>query len=169
MSKENVENAFDKIRKNKLSFENYGPIPKEVVIKAQEIIGFKLPESYVYFLEKYGNFSFGSFFVIGLREANPLRLKDSGLVYGVLEDREKFNLPDYLITINDDLGDGSSYVLDLSQMNKKDECPVVLWPLSGFKYSPHLEIISPDFGTWLLGMVEQQITLRQEDANLYVL
>lgn len=160
MSKQQIDSAFQKIQESNLTFECYGPIPKETVVKAQEMMGCKLPESYIYFLERYGNFSFGSFFVIGLRETNPLCLKESGLVYGIIEDREKFDLPEYLITINDDLGDGSSYVLDLSQMNKNNECPVVIWPLTGFKHSPHLEVVAKDFGTWFLKMVEQQISLK---------
>lgn len=75
---------------------------------------------------------------------------------GSLNDRVKFRRPYHLITLSE-IGEGSEYALDLSQMNAANECPVVIWPIGGYEMTPVLEVVAPDFGTWFLEMVKEQI------------
>lgn len=165
MVTERINEAIAILEKQEVSFECSGPKSIELIKKAEEILGCKLPESYCYFLEKLGNFHIGSFCIFGLLNNEINNVATSGFVWGVLNDRERFKQPKHLITLEDDLGDGAAYALDLSQMNDENECPVVIWPIGGYETTPVLEIVAPDFGTWFLNEVKEQIRWKQEDSN----
>lgn len=119
----------------------------------------------MFFLEKLGDFGIGSFCVFGLLNNEINDVANSGFVWGVLNDRERFKQPNHLINLEDDLGDGSAYALDLSQMNNDKECPVVIWPIGGYETTPILEVVAPDFGTWFLEKVKERINWKQEDSE----
>lgn len=165
MSCQKIDAALEKIKEKNMIFESSGKKSKETLIKTQEILECKFPMSYLYFLENLGNFSFGSFQVFGLLNDEVLKLRESGIVYGTIDDRNKFNLPYYIIILDDDLGNGDSYALDLSKMNNQKECPVIIWPSTGFQYSPHLEIVATDFGSWFFEQVERQIEWKLEESE----
>lgn len=163
MSVQSVIEAIDLLREKKMDFECSGAKSVKLISEAETILNCKLPESYHYFLEKLGNFYTKGFFIYGLLNDEIGNVTNSGFVWGVLNDRRNFQFPDHIITLDDDRGDGSAYALDLSQMNKNNECPVVIWPLNGYEDTPVLEIISPDFGTWFLEQVQEQIKLKKEN------
>ncbi len=162
MSVQSVIQAIDLLRKKKIDFECSGVKSVKLINEAEKILNCKLPEGYRYFLEKLGNFYTKGFFIYGFLNNEAENISNSGFVWGVLNDRRNFQFPDHIITLDDDRGDGSTYTLDLSQMNESNECPVVIWPLNGYEDTPVLEIVAPDFGTWFLEQVQEQIKRKIE-------
>ena len=50
-------------------------------------------------------------------------------------------------------------------MNAENECPVVIWPIGGYEMTPVLEIAAPDFGTWFLDEIKEQVKWKEEDCH----
>lgn len=166
MSIDNLKLSFDLIKNNFSYDEVYGgkPADNSLIKEAENIVGITLPNSYRKFIEEFGFGGVGSLLVPGIRCSSVNELKSTGFVWGILNDRLNFSYPNHIITL-DEVGDGSYYALDLSQMNDENECPVVIWPIGGYETTPVLEIVAPDFGTWFLNEVKEQIRWKQEDSN----
>lgn len=136
----------------------------EEIKYAEQILHLVFPKSYKEFLKKYGSVEVKSLDVMGLSRYNHQNSGYGGVVWNTLNDRNKFSIPNDIIKL-EHIGDGSYYALDLSQMNDENECPVVIWPIGGYETAPVLEIVAPDFGTWFLNEVKEQIRWKQEDSN----
>lgn len=160
----NLKKAFELIKSNfsKAEISGCKPVDKYLIEAAEKLLGVVLPSSYRKFIEDFGFGGVGSLLVSGIRCSSAEELESTGFVWGVLNDRQNFQYPPYIITVDDDRGDGSAYALDLSQMNMENECPVVIWPLNGYKTTPVLEVVAPDFGTWFLNKTEEQIRWKKE-------
>lgn len=163
MSINDLEKAFDLINVN---FSNeecgfLGAKSNEHIKHAEEILKINFPNSYKNFIMKVSHGGPGSKFIPGIYEEDPKKINDSGIVWGVLNDRSNSSFPHHLISIYD-VGEGTTYCLDTSQMSKEGECPVVAWPIDGYDSTPVLEIVAPDFGKFFLDMVEQEIAYKKE-------
>lgn len=135
-----------------------GNLKSKILEKIQKNYNIILPISYQYYLKNYSYFRLNDFMPLGI--INEFMLFDTGLGYSIKNDRE-FGFPHHIILISD-IGDGSYYALDLSQMNEEQECPVVIWPVGGYDETPELEIVAPDFGNWFYDQVQEQIERLQK-------
>ena len=159
MSLDNLNKALYLIKNNFSGDEVTGGKPTDnyLIKEAENILGIALPNSYRKFIEEFGFGGPGSLLIPGIRCTSVNELQSTGFVWGALNDRLNFSQPNHIVTLDDDRGDGSAYALDLSQMNAENECPVVIWPLGGYEDTPVLEIVAPDFGTWFLKQVQEEI------------
>ena len=87
--------------------------------KIEQMLGVKLPESYKWFLNKYGH---GGVFGVEIFGSGLAEIPSC--VSSTISWRE-FGLPEYLVVIEDDGADWI-YCLDTSSM-VDNECPVVDW------------------------------------------
>lgn len=158
MSMEDLEKAFFLIKENFTTEECIFSGPKEdnLINLAEKILDVHFPKTYKEFIKKVGFGGPDDLIISGIRVNNPEELETTGVVWGVLKDRKDFGYPKHLIEI-DDVGEGTAYCLDTSQMNEEGECPVVAWPIDGYESNPKLEIIAPDFGKFFLDMVKLRI------------
>jgi hypothetical protein len=166
MSIEDLDIAFSLIRKY-LSWQECGFSTSKslaLIAKAEENLGINFPNTYKLFIQKVGNGGLGDVFIPGIYEEKEDKLTNSGVVWGVLEDRKTLGFPKHLVKLYE-VGEGTTYCLDTSQMNEEGECPVVAWPLGGYEETPVLEVIAEDFGKFFLDMVEKQIAYKKEAAS----
>ncbi len=138
-----------------------GPASSDLVEKAQLSLRVKFPLSYQEFLLKYGYGGVNSLDVDGITDYVVPGSDCGGIVWSTKEKRKTTGFPHHIIPISD-MGDGSSYALDLSQMDAENECPVVIWPLNGYEDTPVLEIVAKDFGEFFLNKVKEQIAMKNE-------
>lgn len=142
-------------------FLKFGTIENSVIDELEYKLNVHLPISYKLFLSDFGFGGAQSYLISGLRTHKQDEVLTTGIGWKTTHLRTNFNLPHHIIPISD-IGDGSYYALDLSQMNADHECPVVVWPIGGYDETPELEIVAPDFGTWFLEQVEEQIRQHNE-------
>lgn len=135
----------------------------EFIKDAENYLNIKLPDSYKNFLEIYGFLSFGGQEIYGLIDNDFINSEVLDAFWLTMDFRKEFDLPHHIILISD-IGDGSYYALDLTQMNDEQECPVVIWPVGGYDETPELEIVAPDFGTWFYDQVMEQIKRHQKPS-----
>ncbi len=165
MNKNDLEEAFCLIDK---SFEQsdvlFGePASQNLIKKAESLLEVKFPFTYNLFLKKVGFGGPGSLLISGVRAKSEDEIATTGVVWTNLQKRSLFQQPLNLIEI-ENIGDGSTYCLDTSQMNQEGECPVVVWPLGGYKETPVLEIVAEDFGKFFLDMVKRQIEYKKQTS-----
>ncbi len=165
MSVQDLERAYELIKLNfsRNEINKSGKKSKLIIEKAEEILEVKLPKTYKFFLIEQGFGGPKDLIIYGLVDDSIENLKSSGFVWGIIEDRKSLEYPHHILRIYD-IGDGSTYCLDTSQMNQDGECPVVVWPLGGYEETPVLEIVAEDFGKFFLDMVKQQIEYKKENS-----
>ena len=134
--------------------------------KAEEALNVNFSNTYKEFLQKYGCGGIGSFEVYGLIKDEEFLGKPipfvavPNSVWTTLQYHNDYNHPLYLPIIYN-VGEGTTYCLATSQMNKEGECPVVAWPLGGYEETPVLEVVAEDFGKFFLDMVHRQIEYKK--------
>lgn len=154
------------IEENKLlgsRMRSWGPRNQETLSRAAKILEIVFPETYSLFLKKYGTICAQGSEIHGLTTDDPRKLMTDDLISTVVSDRSEFGYPHHVISL-EDIGEGSTYCLDLSQMNDEGECPVVVWPAGGYEETPVLEIEAEDFGAFFLKQVEEQIRRINEEG-----
>ncbi|CAO5682423.1 MAG: hypothetical protein HEEMFOPI_01667 [Holosporales bacterium] len=161
MSTNDLYNAFRELDYHNIVYDISGKKSYNTIDEVEKIINYKLPATYKIFLIEKGNFFMLGFLTYGIISNEIEKVVDSGLLYAILEDRKAFNIPENILYL-EEIGDGSYYALDLSQMNEEQECPVVIWPVGGYEETPELEIVAPDFGTWFYDQVMQQIEIQKK-------
>lgn len=159
----NLKTAFDLVNSNFSESEitTSGSKANSFIIALEEFLNVKLPASYIQFVEKMGFGGANSLMVFGIVCKTVPELETSGVGWLNLKFRKDFDTPKHIFLIND-VGDGSYYALDLSQMDEDNECPVVIWPLNGYEDTPVLEIVAKDFGEFFLNKVKEQIAMKNE-------
>ena len=128
-------------------------ISSNVYSKIMDTYKIIFPKSYIEYLCEFGFFRLNDMMPTGIVDED--KLLTTGLGW-IITRNSQLGVPKNIIQL-DEIGDGSYYALDLSQMNDDEECPVVVWPVGGYDETPELEIVAPDFGTWFLEQVEEQI------------
>lgn len=167
MIKTNLSVAFELLHQHKLwdSCGFFGEVSSSIISVAEKILELKFPNSYRLFIEQVGSGGPGSAFIPGVLTNDVAKLKEGGIVWGVLKRRTSLQFPYHLIRLYD-VGEGTTYCLDTSQMNGEGECPVVAWPVGGYEETPVLEIVAPDFGTFFLDLVKRELHLETpSDGN----
>jgi hypothetical protein len=166
MSMENLNKALKLIESNFSRDEVLinGPVKEEVILKAEDALGVKFPNTYKKFLQNFGSGCVGSDYFYGLGKqdfdftSSIPEVTAYHVVWSNLYDQKLGYIPSHLITIYN-VGNGEAYCLDISKMNNK-ECPVVAWSIGVCKQKKELEVIAPDFGTFLLNCVQDQIAYK---------
>ncbi len=172
MSMEDLEKAFKLIpsafEPSEVDFCG-GQLPSTIK-RAENILELNFPKTYYSFLEKYGCGGVGSLEIYGIIRDEEFSAESipfvgvPNIVWTTLQWHRDYGHPLYLPIIHN-VGEGTLYCLDTSQMNEEGECPVVAWPLGGYEETPVLEVIAEDFGKFFLDMVEQQIEYKKEAAQ----
>jgi hypothetical protein len=162
MEKTSIDKAIALADKNFTDNENSFSTPKtlELINQAQKILGIFFPMSYKKFVHIKGHGGPGGAFMPGIFDDRMQELDRHGVVWGVLQDRKSLGYPHHLIKLYD-VGEGTTYCLDTSQMNAEGECPVVAWPIGGYEETPVLEIVAEDFGKFFLDLVEREIEYKK--------
>ncbi len=141
-----------------------GKNPENLIEKAEQDLDLQFPKTYRKFLKEYGYGGINSLDIDGITEYKFDGSDYGGVVWNTLNYRNDFSYPKYLIPIYN-VGEGTIYCLDTSQMNEEGECPVVAWPLGGYEETPVLEVVAEDFGKFFLDMVQRQIEYKNALAK----
>lgn len=168
MSMQDLKKAFE------LSDENFsrdqchwgGEKSIDLIEAAENILGVKFPETYKTFIKERGFGGPRAALIPGIISDKVEDLTTTGVVWRNLKNRKDFSHPNHLIILYD-VGEGTKYCLDTSQMNQSAECPVVVWPIFGYEATPVLEIEAEDFGKFFLNMVQEEIEDKNDDDPGY--
>jgi len=161
---DNYARAVELINKKKIDFTKNNKKTECFISEAEVFLSVLFPKSYKVFLKDFGYATFLGLRIYGIIDNNFINSSIPDAIWLNTSNRKDFNQPTHIITISD-IGDGSYYALDLSQMNDDNECPVVIWPIGGYEMTPVLEIVAPDFGTWFLDEIKEQVKWKEEDCQ----
>ena len=172
MSMEDLERAFELIEENfeEDEIEFCEPQKESTIQSAENILACKFPKSYRKFIKEYGCGGAGSLEIYGIIKDEEFKKENipfvavPNMVWATLKRNRDFDHPLHLLIIYN-VGEGSLYCLDTSQMNEDGECPVVVWPIGGYAQTPVLEVVADDFGAFFLDMVKQQIAYKKESQE----
>lgn len=152
-----VESHFDK---NERFFGDNQD--ESILLKAENDLALRFPHTYRRFLLEKGYGGVNSLDIDGITDYKFDGSDYGGVVWSTIRCRENSRYPHYIVPIYN-LGEGTKFCLDISQMNEEGECPIVAWPVGGAEEGEKLEVIAPDFGTWFLEMVEEEVRFKQEE------
>lgn len=128
----------------------------DLIRKAEEALGFSLPEEYVSFLKQFGFLSIAGEEIFGLVNGDFTNSGIPDAIWISLKEREDSGMPEkYLIFGN--TGHGGYYVLDLSVQNKM--APVIEW-VPG-------KMLKGDEGEYISGSFAKFCSQRINDAIEY--
>ena len=150
MSMQDLEKAFELIELNNDKADFEGPKPEELILKAEQALGFTFPPTYRRFLSHLGCGGFGGTEIYG---AITDEFSDSGIpdaIWLTLRKRHDENNPSSLIIIAE-TGDGGDYAIDCSRFTDESENPIVEW------WSPDQIIVDSanDFGEFFLQRIQE--------------
>lgn len=157
----NYEKATELIIKNGDLFSSgFGPCCDEAVQKIEKMLSLKFPKDYVRFLKTFGALTFGGAEVFGIFHDEIDGIYVGNMVRETLEERNEWKMPSNLIVIEDTGWDGELYCLQINE-NDPDKSPVVIY----VHPTVPIEVLAPDFGTFLLDLVQQEIEYQRNEAN----
>jgi hypothetical protein len=126
--------------------------------KAEEALGLRFPPSYREFVLTFGAGSFGGTEIYGvIREEFQNSMVPNG-IWLTLKYRGTYGMPKpFIIICDDDLG--SYFAIDTRRVDEQGESPVVILPvrIDETAGEQELEVDAPDFGSFLLKMVREEI------------
>lgn len=146
-----VERAVVSARGHSKSFFA-GPRGEALVATAEAALGVELPPSYRRFVVELGAGSVGAREFYGVIDDDFVESSVPDGIWLTLSERKQLSLPKPLVIVGED-GMGGYYVLDTSQRDAVGESPVVIWTPGG----AGLEVVAPDFGTFFLRAVEEEL------------
>ena len=149
----NYEKAINLL--NTVSNLPHMPYPKcpcsvEEVKIFEEALKIKLPQDFIRFSTYWGNLSVGGLELFGV---NTYDLQT------ILEEQESWGMPKNLLMIHE-LGYGTQDCLQINETDP-DKSPVVEY------HDPDspVRVLAPDFGTFLLDLVQQEIQYQRNERN----
>ncbi|NBI31102.1 SMI1/KNR4 family protein [Chengkuizengella marina] len=153
MSNENFEKALSIIEKNISECDFIGRRPKELIEKAENVLGLNFSNQYKKFLSTYGALCIGSQEVYGIIRDDFENSSVPDVVWVNRQNRIKFGMPDHLLEIYH-TGSDEVFCFDFKKTNKQGEPPVVVYvPGLDLKYQTY-ERIAEDFGDFLLYLLD---------------
>jgi hypothetical protein len=135
-------------RSNDSDFE--GEKDEKLVRKAESFLGITFPPTYREFLLKLGCGNIKGIEIYGLIDDNFTISTIPNAIWLTYVERNKFNLPPYLILIGQ--SQEGYYALDTSRNNADGEAPVIDWH-NGLD-PKKAEIVAEDFGEFLINIVK---------------
>ena len=127
-----------------------------LIKKAEKKLNLSFSKSYKDFLLRFGAMSFGAeeFYGIVREDFDNSRIPDA--IWYTLEERKKVNLPAHLLVFYD-TGSEELFCLDFNKLNFEGEPKVVVFvPGVDLQYQSY-EVISNDFGEFLLQRVKLEL------------
>ncbi len=155
MSMQDYEAAAKIIAKHPNKGFFAGPRPASLIETAERVLGLKFPPTYRRFLLEYGAGSFGASEVYGVIDDDYEESSVPDAIWYTLVERREIGLPNDLIAIYDPGSYGEIFCLDLGML-KDEEAPVIAYRLGYPVEEQHKEIISKDFGEFLLKLVQRE-------------
>lgn len=131
-----------------------GPRSEIVVASAESALGHPLPPTYRRFVRELGAVSVGSEEIDGIVDEDFEHSGVPDAIWYTLKLRSESSMPESLVAIYV-VGDGEILALDTSKTTADGEAPVVAWIPGGSQPSDNLEVVAPDFGTFLLERVRE--------------
>ena len=156
----NYEKATDLIQKNvDLFVSGFCPCSECSIQKIEQVLNSKMPRDYVQFLRTFGLLNFGAEEVFGIFRDEIDEIYVGNMITWTLEARNKWGMPKNLVIIHE-LGDGTRDCLQINE-NDPDKSPVVEY------HDPDspVRILAPDFGTFLLDLVQEEIKYQEEEKQ----
>lgn len=148
-----LEQALDAVRDSDRS-HFVGRREPALVTAAEEALGVHLPPTYRRFVLELGAGSVGGREFYGAIDENFVDSSIPDGIWVTLDQREVFGFPTHLVIVGD-TGMGEYYVLDTSQRDAAGESPVVVWVSGLSQEGDSLEVVAPDFGSFLWAAVQQ--------------
>ncbi|MHA7058269.1 SMI1/KNR4 family protein [Aquimarina sp. M1] len=147
----NLEKAFEIIEKNIDESNFFGPIAKEKITSAENILNIKFPLSYKRFIEQYGSGDiFGlEFYGIIKDPKTDAHMIPNGIWLTQSLRNESNLLLRYLVIA--ETGYGPYYVLDTSE-GKNNENQVYIWDIGN-----QVEEKFDNFGSFLFTLLEESM------------
>jgi hypothetical protein len=147
MSFKNLIDSLE-LAKTKPFYMIKGGAPEKVLMKAEELLGFKLSKQHRTFFSKVGYLSFDGFEFFGIC-SHDLSGKDAlCAVETTIKERVKYNLPNSWVLFCS-FDDGYMGYLDYSNINKEGEPPLVMAYSDGNDYNK-VKIVSSDIGSYIM-------------------
>ncbi len=152
MSMSDLDSAFELIDANAAVADFAGPKSEELIGSAQAALGLTFPSTYREFVRRLGCGGIHGEEFYGVINENFDKSSVPDAIWLTLDERRRFNLPEWLIIVADN-GLGGGYAIDTSQKNPSGENPVVdWWPSQNMK-----QFVAEDFGAFLLQRINQAI------------
>jgi hypothetical protein len=152
----NIDHVIQKLKDNSNLCTWGGGVQKVDIEWAQNQLNFIFPPSYMKFLEEFGAGEIGSRELYGLFKE---RINDSNLVH--INHKMKIKIPPGFLIIYT-YGDGTNVFLNGNDKAVDGEYPVGIF--NGLAYEENFEVISNDFGEFLLRIaktiIDKQYNLR---------
>jgi hypothetical protein len=130
--------------------------PADRVDRAEQALGVRFPPTYRRFLLELGAGGVGSEEIYGLINDDFEDSRPPQAVGLTLELRREGQISDELVVIYN-LGQGSYYAIDTSRADADGEAPVVGFTPGLTNAGDELEVIAPDFGSFLLETVRADV------------
>jgi antitoxin YobK len=129
----------------------------DILIKnAEKRLNLSFSKIYKDFLLRFGAMSFGTEEFYGIVNENFDNSRIPDAIWYTLEERKKVNLPDHLLVFYD-TGSEELFCLDFNKLNFDGEPKVVVFvPGVDLQYQSY-EVISNDFGEFLLQKVKLEL------------
>ena len=157
----NYEKATDLIQKNvDLFVSGFCPCSECSIQKIEQALNSKIPSDYVRFLRTFGLLNFGGAEVFGIFRDEIDGIYLGNMITRTLNERNEGKMPSNLIVIEDTGWDGELYCLQINE-NDPDKSPVVVY----VHPTVPIEVLTPDFGTYLLQRVQQEIEYQRNEGN----
>jgi len=130
----------------------FGAVPDEMIAAAEKHLGVHFPPSYREFVRRVGYLGIGPREFYGITEEGLTDTSIPSVIFATQSTRETGGLPQGLLLIEYSGGE-EIYVIDTRSTAADQEAPVSVW-MPEFHNSLELPRIAPDFGSYLLSIVE---------------
>jgi antitoxin YobK len=156
MSMADLERALALIKEHKDQASFVGRRPKLLIRAAEKALGLKMPPSYRRFLNELGAGNFGAAEIYGIVNADFERSSVPDGVWFTIRARDEDKLPKELVVIGAE-DDEITCLAVPAGAAATDEAEVVVINAGEDKERAGTRTIAPDFGSYLLTRVEEEL------------
>ncbi|QQA75774.1 SMI1/KNR4 family protein [Pectobacterium parmentieri] len=154
-----IDELFLKIEKimadSEESHYGSGPASEEDIIKYESELGVLFPESYKFFLRKYGTLTFNGESFYGISKKGLSAISAPDVRYVALETRKLGDIDNGMVQIKSS-GYGPVFSIDTSMLGESGEAVVVETALS-FKRDHNKVVVAQSFADFLLHEIEESL------------
>lgn len=139
-----IDKAFEIIEDNIEESDFVGKIKDVSITKLEELLNIVLPYSYKRFIQNYGCGDIFGIEIYGIVSDDKIQVDGIPSLYWLIKVLREEGLHNNYIAFSE-TGDGKYFILDTSNINEENECPVYIWSPGNFQ----VEKISSSFGVFL--------------------
>jgi len=121
----------------------------------EKLIGLKFPDSYKYFLKKYGALSFCGDTYYGITQKGKDENQVPCVLYATIEARARGDISDNMILVKSS-GYGPLYSIDTEMIGSSDE-PVIVETELSFKRTGEKNMIFDSYGEFIYSQIKEAI------------